>query len=91
MVRRLRGSGLGAEFVVFRVGHDGVVWVAARHGGAEPVQSARLVVHRIGARKSTCTRFLAVLGSCKAAPRGAEGRWGTLQATRLRGGRIRWT
>src|SRR5215469_6705400 len=49
-VRRLRGSGLDAKLVAFQVGHDGVVRVAARHGGAEPVQSAHLVVHRTGGR-----------------------------------------
>jgi len=68
MVRRLRGSGLGAEFVVFRVGHDGVVWVAARHGGAEPVQSARLVVHRTGGAPVEVHPVLGCLGLLQGGP-----------------------
>ena len=73
-VRRLRGSGLDAELVAFRVGHDGVARVAARHGGAEPVQSARLIVHRTGGAQVDVHPVLGCLGLLKGGPRGAKGR-----------------
>src|SRR5215472_18237488 len=61
-VRRLGGSGLDAELVAFRVGHDGMVRVAARHGGAEPLQSGHLVFQRTGGAQVEVRPVLGRLG-----------------------------